>query len=285
MKKRADFMLPVHPDPHPHLTVERGPSEEGVGWWVPQLKHTYLAKYIGGTSKAQVKFRQRMLIDPFCGPGRIQVKGESFTRDGGSLVAWHQSVASNCSFTGVLVGDLDRIRSHACEARLRAGGAPVQRFDGPALETVPRMVAAVPKGTLCLAYIDPYNLEFLSFSIIEQLAKLPYVDFAVHFSLMDLTRNVDMELDPARDRFASALPGWRDQVPVGTSKSSLPGWFFQHWCARITSLGFSVSKEMPLIEDGKGRALYRLVFFSRNPFPDKIWGDIAKSDNMSLFTE
>jgi three-Cys-motif partner protein len=283
MSNRTDFVLPVHPDSYPDLTVERGPSEEGVGWWVPQLKHTYLAKYIGGTRKAQVKFPRRVLIDPFCGPGRLQVKGESFTRDGGALVAWHQSVASQCSFTSVMVGDLSKLRAHACEARLRAAGAPVQRFDGAAIETVPRMVAAVSQGSLCLAYIDPYNLEHLSFSIIEKLAELPHVDFAVHFSLMDLTRNVDMELDPARDRFAGALPGWRDRVPSGTSKTSLAAWFFQDWCNKITGLGFSMSKEMPLIEDGRGRALYRLVFFSRNPFPDKIWGDIAKSETLPLF--
>ncbi|CAJ0783423.1 hypothetical protein R8510_05130 [Ralstonia chuxiongensis] len=33
-----------------------------------------------------------------------------------------------------------------------------------------------------------------------RLPKLPHVDFAIHFSLMDLTRNVDMELDSEWDR-------------------------------------------------------------------------------------
>jgi len=282
MIKRPPFVLPVHADPCAELPVERGPSNEGVGWWVPQVKHTYLAKYIDGTRKAQVKFPNRVLIDPFCGPGRVQVKGESFTRDGGALAAWHQSVASRCPFTRVLIGDLDSDRSHACEARLRAVGAPVQRFDGPAAETALQMADAVPRGALCLAYIDPYNLGYLSFSIIKRLAELPFIDFAVHFSLMDLTRNVDMELDPARDRFSGASPGWRGRLPTHTSKASLPGWFFEDWRAQITSLGFSVSQAMPLVEDGQGRALYRLAFFSRHAFPDKIWGDVAKSPNLSF---
>ncbi|MDP0971206.1 hypothetical protein Q6294_30150, partial [Klebsiella pneumoniae] len=65
------------------------------------------------------------------------------------------------------------------------------------------------------------------FSIIERLSKLQHVDFAIHFSLMDLTRNIDMELDPHRDRFDHALPGWRSRVPIDElSKTSLPGWFF-----------------------------------------------------------
>lgn len=282
MSKRPTFILPVHPDPCPDLVIERGPADTGVGSWVPQYKHTYLAKYISGTRKAQVKFAKRVLIDPFCGPGRIQVQGESFTRDGGAMVAWRQSVASECPFTSVLVGDLNPERALACEARLLATKAPVKCFEGPAAETSLRMVNAVPKGALCLAYIDPYNLAFLSFSIIERLAQLPYIDFAVHFSLMDLTRNVDMELDPARDRFNGANPGWRDRIPTNISKASLAAWFFDDWRNRISKLGFSVSQEMPLVPNDQGRPLYRLVFFSRHALPDRIWGDIAKSPNLSL---
>ena len=282
MGKRSTFVLPIHEDPCPDLVIERGPSNMGVGSWVPQFKHTYLAKYIGGTRKAQAKFPKRVLLDPFCGPGRIQVQGESITRDGGSMVAWHQSVASECPFTSVFVGDLDAERAKACEARLSSAGAPVRRFDGAAAETSLAMADAVPRGALCLAYIDPYNLEFLSFSIIERLAQLPHIDFAVHFSLLDLARNVDMELDPERDRFSGANPGWRERMPRNTSKSSLAAWFFDDWRGRIASLGFSVSQEMPLVPNDRGHPLYRLVFFSRHAFPDKIWGDIAKSPNLSL---
>ncbi|MDH0864880.1 three-Cys-motif partner protein TcmP [Mitsuaria sp. GD03876] len=282
MSKRPVFTLPVHADPCPQLIIERGPTGVGVGSWVPQFKHTYLAKYIDGTRKAQVKFPRRVLIDPFCGPGRIQVHGEAFTRDGGTMVAWRQSVQSRCPFTDILIGDLDDDRSRACEARLRAVQAPVTRFDGPATETAIRMAAAVPRGALCLAYIDPHNLEFLSFSIIERLALLPHVDFAVHFSLMDLSRNVDMELDPERDRFNGANPGWRDRCPKNASKASLAAWFFNDWRDRIARLGFSVSEEMPLVPNEQGRPLYRLVFFSRHALPERIWGDIARSPNLAF---
>jgi hypothetical protein len=244
MNKRTSFILPRHPDPCPGMPVERGPADEGVGWWVPEIKHTCLAKYIDGTRKAQTKFPRRVLIDPFCGPGRVQIKGEQDTRDGGAIVAWRQSVASGS-------------------------------------ETVPLMVRQVPRGALCLAYLDPYNLQYLSFPLIEQLSRLKCVDFAVHFSLMDLTRNVDMELDPKRDRFAEAAPDWRLNMPNGLSKASLKDWFFDYWCGKIRGLGMTISDVMPLIES-EGRAIYRLVFFSRNPFPERIWNDVAKSPNLSL---
>ena len=280
----TDKSVALPQDPCPDLPIERGPHGRGVGKWVPDDKHFYLTRYLDATREARKKFKQRVLIDPFCGPGRIQVEGESFTRDGGSMTAYRQALASDAPFTRLLVGDIEGDRARANELRLAAIGASVQSFTGPAVQTVDSMISAVPFGALALAYVDPYNLEYLSFSIIERLAKLQYVDFAVHFSLMDLTRNIDMELNPKRDRFDHALPGWRGAVPTSAlSKSSLPAWFFDAWCRAIEGLGFKVSGQMPLITDGKGRSIYRLVFFSRHSLPDRIWGDIARSRNLDLF--
>lgn len=280
----ADKSDDVYPDPHPEQPIELGPRGQGVGRWVPDEKHRYLNQYLYATRKAQSKFKERVLIDPFCGPGRIQVVGESFTRNGGSVAAYHQSVNSGAPFTRVLVGDIEGERVRANQLRLSAVGATVQGFVGPADETVDAMIKAVPFGALALAYIDPYNLENLSFSIIKRLAKLQYVDFAIHFSLMDLTRNIDMELNPLRDRFDHALPGWRARVPADElSKSSLPGWFFNAWCNEMRKLGFKISRQMPQITDGKGRTIYRMVFLSRHELPDRIWGDIARSRNLNLF--
>lgn len=284
MRLNADKLNHEFHDSHPEQPIELGPHGRGVGRWVPDEKHLYLTQYFHATRKAQAKFKQRVLIDPFCGPGRIQVIGESFTRDGGSVAVYRQSVTSGAPFTRVLIGDIDAERVQANQLRLTAVGATVQSFVGPATETIDAMIKAVPFGALVLAYIDPYNLEHLSFSIIECLSKLQHVDFAIHFSLMDLTRNIDMELDPLRDRFDHALPGWRSRVPTDElSKASLPGWFFSAWCDAVRDLGFKVSGQMPHITDGKGRTIYRMVFLSRHELPDRIWGDIARSRNLNLF--
>lgn len=281
--KKVPFKLPVTDDPCPDLYVERGQNGEGVGKWVPEQKHTLLAKMIGGTRGARAKWSNRILIDPFCGPGRIQVKGEAFTRDGGTLVAWRQASDHQVAFTKVLIGDLDEVRVKACEARLKALGAPVESFVGSAVDTVKQMQNRIPGRSLCLAYIDPYNLEYLSFSIIEELAKLKSVDFAVHFSTMDMIRNVDMELDPSRARFDDPAPGWRAALGSDKlSKGQLPQAFFAYWKGLVEKCGFSVSKEMPLVTNDQHRPIYRLVFFSRHSFPNEIWEDIAKSPNLEF---
>lgn len=43
----------VLPDPYPELPVERGPHGRGVGRWVVDEKHRYLARYLDATREAQ----------------------------------------------------------------------------------------------------------------------------------------------------------------------------------------------------------------------------------------
>jgi three-Cys-motif partner protein len=200
------------------------------------------------------------------------------------MVAWRQSKNDGTPFTKVLVGDLNPERLQACERRLYALGAPVQAFTGPASETARHMARAVPERALSLAYIDPYNLEYLSFDIIETLGRLPHIDFLVHFSTMDLQRNVDMELADARARFDDAAPGWRTKLNVkALSKTELRQAFFSYWMSLVGELGFTFSQEKPLVRGDRNEPLYRLVSFSRHAFPNNIWDDVAKGKNMELF--
>lgn len=264
-------------DPCPDLCIERGDDDKGVGRWVPEQKHERLTKYLDGTRAAAKKWPQRVFVDPFCGPGRIRVSGETRTRDGGAVIAWRQSALRGAPFTQMLVGDKSAERAQACEARLVALGAPVQSYAGAALDTVPLMMEAIPRrNTLVTVYIDPYNLEYLSFDIIRQLAQHPNVDFAVHFSVMDLIRNVKSAYQ-ANPRFDDAAPGWRNAIDMTKiSNEAAQRAFFDYWMQLVLGLGFTFSNEMPLIRNDAKHGIYRLAFFSRHPFPNKIWGDVAK---------
>lgn len=277
--KKADST--VYPDPCPTLVVERGPNNNGVGSWVPAQKHRLLCEYLYATRNAWKKWPSHVFIDPFAGPGRIQVEGENSTRDGGVVLAW-RTLADTAPFTNMLVGDIDPERAAACEQRLKAIGAPTLSFVGPATATVKLMAAAIPPRSLCMAFIDPYNLEFLSFSVIEELAKLK-VDLAINFSTMDLERNAELEFDPERARFDGTAPGWRQDLKVlSASKQNVALAFFGYWCGLVRALGFEHSKEMPLVHNDQGRAIYRMVFFARDKLPNRIWSDIARGPNRSF---
>jgi three-Cys-motif partner protein len=269
------------PDPLPNLLIEDGKNHKGVGPWVPEVKHTLLAKYIDAAHAAAAsKWKGWVLIDPFCGPGRIKVKGEDFTRDGGSVIAWRQSVASGTPFAKVLIGDKDPARVKACIGRLEAHAAPVTGFAGPAVETVPQMVAQVPPGHLCLAYIDPYNLEYLDFEMIKELSKLR-VDFIVHFSDMDCHRNADMEMDPKRARFDQTMPGWRNALS-DRSRGTLVVAAMNYWMQLVQGLDFKFAEQMPLVKNDSAATMYRLVFFARHDLPKRLWNDVARGGEPEL---
>jgi three-Cys-motif partner protein len=273
------------PDPRPELIVERGPNDNGVGTWVPFEKHRYLYQYLDATRFAWEQFENRVFIDPFAGPGRIQVGGEAGTKEGGAVRAW-RALEKDAPFTQMLVGDLVAQRADACASRLRAIGAPATPFVGPAVDTIKTMVSQVSARSLAMAYIDPYNLELLSFSIIEDLAKLKKVDLAINFCTMDLQRNVELEFDPKRARFDDTAPGWRRYPAVlNASRPNVKLEFFKYWCGLVRDLGFRHSKEMPLIRNKAQHPIYRLVFFSRHAFPDRIWNDIARGPTGDLFDE
>jgi len=278
------FKLAHHPDPHPELAVERGRAGEGVGIWVPNEKHTYLAKYVEATYAARKQYGRRVLVDLFCGPGRIQVKGETITRHGGALISWlHSRVHESADFTDIFIGDLDAERAHACAKRLEAFGAPVTAFPGAAEVVVEEVMQVIPKRSLTLVYLDPYNLQYLSFEIIRRLAEIPRVDFAIHFSTMDLRRNVLMEFNPERARFDQAAPGWRDHIdPVTFVRGDADAAFFDYWCSLVEGLGFKISNRMPLVRDDANRPLYHLVFFSRHELPNRIWSEVAQGANREL---
>lgn len=283
MASKSHFSSGPHADPRPDLLVDRNPDGKGVGPWVPRDKHRLLTEYLHGTRHAWKAWPQRVLIDPFCGPGRISVAGESITRDGGSVAAWRELQAAGSSFTQIFVGDLDPEKVSACAARLGALGASVRAFVGPAQQTVPQMVAAVPRGALCLAYVDPYCLNLLDFQMLRQLSMLQ-VDLAIHFSTMDLQRNIALDVSEDRGMFEPVAPGWQSVVPSRSlGVKQLRHAFFDYWLQQLMSLGFTHSKSMPFILNTQGAAMYRLVFLARHDLPLKVWTDVARDPTRDMF--
>lgn len=285
MATKSFFSRGVQPDPRPDLLVDENPDGEGVGQWVPKDKHRLLTDYLHGTRGAWKDWSRRVLIDPFCGPGRIRVRAESFTRDGGSVAAWREMHNDGTPFTKVLVGDLDPVKARACATRLQALGADARAFVGPAIETVPDMVAAVPSGALCMAYIDPYCLTLLDFEMLRTLASLR-VDLAVHFSTMDLQRNVIINLADDRDKFEKVAPGWRTSFdPKTTGVANIRHAFFDYWRGLLEGLGYRYSREMPWIYNTQGSAMYRLVFLARHDMPLRVWRDVARPKVRDMFAD
>jgi len=207
-------------------------------------------------------------IELFSGPGRSLIRGTKRIIDGSPLVAFKAAEAS-VPFTEMHFNDFDAQKSSAVDARIRAlGGAPICYSD-PADVAVDKMVAAANPSGLHFAFLDPYNLEGLSFDIIRKLSKLK-VDMLIHVSVQDLQRNLD-DYSKQGGVFDTFAPGWKAHVNPSQAINSFRAALMKYWMGEIRKLGTMPAKGVELIVGSKGQRLYWLVFVSAHDHGRKLW--------------
>jgi three-Cys-motif partner protein len=155
-----------------------GLGADVVGPWASE-KHERLRKYIDSYRSARAMFLPpkgtggAAYIDLFSGPGRSQVEGTGRFIDGSPLVAYKAAQSSGTRFSELHFNDLDKENVDALRQRIAKLGGTANFFNETAEAAVDRMIYALNPAGLHFAFLDPYNLENLPFSIIEKLARLP----------------------------------------------------------------------------------------------------------------
>jgi three-Cys-motif partner protein len=187
-----------------------------VGPWARE-KHLRLSRYVDLAKGARAKFAPprgtggASYIELFSGPGRSLVEGTSEYVDGSPLVAYRAAHASGVRFSEIHLNDIDGEKAAALDARIRSAGGAAVVHNGPAAVVIDSVIDAINPAGLHFAFLDPYNLEYLSFDIIEKLSRFRHMDMLVHVSVQDLQRNLDRYSVQGGvfDKFA---PGWRTKV-------------------------------------------------------------------------
>jgi three-Cys-motif partner protein len=180
------------------------------------------------------------------------------------------------------LSDLDKRNSDALAQRIKGLGGAASNYSGSADVIVDRVVLAINHG-LHLAFLDPFGLGQLPFSIIERMLKVQRMDMIIHVSLQDLQRNLDDYSsigDPTLDNFA---PGWREAINPRQAIAPLRAALVEHWLDRIRSLGTNPATGIPLIVGEKNQRLYWLVFLSSNPLGQKLWNDVQNLTGQGSF--
>lgn len=176
----------------------------------------------------------------------------------------------------MLIADADEQYLRAAETRLRTRGAPARAFDGPAHAVVDSVIADLHRRGLHFAFLDPYNLGSLPFSVIRKLASIQRMDLLIHVSAMGLERDLHnyIRLDGPGDLDAFA-PGWRDHVNTSSRKDIVRQQIFEYWRSLIKQLGTKSSDCIEVVENSKSSSLYWLVFVSRHELAHKLWQAVA----------
>lgn len=260
--------MPPKFDPADGLVIDE------VGPWASE-KHERLRKYITASRGARAKFLPpantggASFVELFSGPGRSLIRDTGRIVDGSPLVACKAATASGARFSEFHFADIEQANSVALAARMAALGHSPKTYVGPAEATVDQVVANLNPYGLHFAFLDPYNLEELPFSIIEKLAKMRRMDMLIHVSVQDLQRNLD-RYSQAGDVLDKFMPGWRDHVDIRQAIAPLRAALLDYWLKQITALGTDPAKG-ELVTGGGGQRLYWLVFVSANDLGQKLW--------------
>ena len=247
---------------------------ENVGLWA-KTKHNFLCRYIEMSQATRKKYvgpgkPGAVYIDPFCGPGRVLVRTSEYA-EGSCVAAWNASVRGGVPFTKILIADLDEERLQYAEDRLKRLNAPVVAFRGSAKDTIMPMLRQADNYGLHFAFIDPYNLGSLDFSIFEQLSKFRRMDIMVHLSKMDLQRNLDRNIAQKLDAFDKFAPGWRDAISLEQAQKGIRTEIIDHWRSLLATLGTEASPDMHLLTGEKEQHLYWLTLVAKHVLAHKFW--------------
>jgi three-Cys-motif partner protein len=249
-----------------------------VGPWAAE-KHERLRKYIDAYRGARAKFLPprgqggAAYIELYSGAGRSQIEGTDEFIDGSPFVALKAARRSKTGFSDLHFNDIDQQNIEALRKRIASLGGTAHYYSEPADTAVDRVIGILNPAGLHFAFLDPYNLENLPFSIIERLAKLPRMDMLIHVSIFDLQRNLRRYLDDGRTLDAF-MPGWRDRVDVRRRDEDVRAALLHHWLALIRALGTSPAEGIELVSATRGQRLYWLVFVSAHKLGQKLWNDI-----------
>jgi three-Cys-motif partner protein len=270
-------------------TGEDGLPRTIVGEWTRE-KHERLVKYVDITRAVRRKWRswgrETTYIELFCGPGQSRIKRTRRPIEGSPIRTTRTAKQGGVPYTSVYLADFDETFVDAVIKRMPKDAGKVHPYVGRAETTVDQIVKDLdPKG-LHFAFLDPYKLDPLPFSIIEKLAKLKRMDMLIHVSIQDFQRNLRrymrQEGGPL-DRFA---PGWRKVVNRSDSERNIRIAIFKHWLGLIRKLDMDHSKgsEIEKVVGRKRQPLYWLVLVARHRLPHKFWNEIRSvSDQGELF--
>jgi three-Cys-motif partner protein len=250
-----------------------------VGSWAVD-KYERLRKYVHAAGPARAKYvpplgkASASYIELYSGAGRSLIRDTDQVIDGSALVAYKAARTSAARFTDLHLSDLEQRNSDAATQRIKALGGAASKYFGPADKVVDDVIDGINPYGLHLAFLDPFGLGQLPFSIIERMLKIRRMDMIVHVSLSDLQRNLDdysRVRDPTLDNFA---PGWRDAIDVRQAIAPLRAALIEYWLALIRSLGSHPATGIPLIVGEQNQRLYWLVFLSSDPLGHKLWNDV-----------
>jgi three-Cys-motif partner protein len=146
---------------------------------------------------------------------------------------------------------------------------------GPAEVTVRRIIDRLNPYGLHFAFIDPFNLQDLPFSVLETLSRLKRIDLLIHISAQDLQRNLESYIRLGDERLERFAPGWREAIDIRQTQQRMRAALLAYWASKMEAVGLGPAQRAELVSGKtKNQRLYWLVFASHSDFAISLWDKI-----------
>lgn len=262
-----------------------------VGEW--SLKKYRLLAYYAGmfASSMKNKWDCRVYLDLFAGAGRARIKDSKRIIYTSSFLALRVS----SPFDKYIFCDTDESKLDALKQRANRDfptrNVAYQKGDCNILakqirDSIPQASAQYKVLTFC--FVDPYSMESLCFSTIEEIA-IKYVDFFVLIpAYMDARRNLKEYLKPRNEIVEGFLgmPEWREVWNEVKGPSINFGSFIANqFGIKMQSLDYIYNglQDTELVQlPEKNVSLYRLAFFSRDSLGYNFWQQARRNTEPQL---
>ncbi len=234
-----------------------------VGHWVVRKTH-FIDRYVDIFTKAmKVKWKHRVYVELFAGPGRsFDRKTQQFS-DGSALRAL------KANFTDYVFVDIDKRATDALEQRIGqiGHGKTVHVITKDCNRAVDEILACIPRGALTLAFVDPTNWQ-VSFDTISRLTTGRPMDLIVTFHYGSMKRVQD---PVSLSRFFGTKK-WKDGYG--------PAYWYQLYNQQLEPFGYlrDCHRQSETVRNSKNVPMYGLVLFTKKQLGLDFWNKARAVD-------
>lgn len=234
-----------------------------VGPWVVRKTH-FVDRYVGiFTNAMKAKWKRRVYIELFAGPGRSFNKKTREFMDGSALRALR------AGFTDYIFVDVDKRATDALQQRVDQiqHGKTVWVINNDCNAAVDDVLKHIPRGALTLAFIDPTNWQ-VTFDTVKRLTSGNRMDLIVTFHYGSMKR-VETQNPIGLTRFFGT-PKWRN----GRGAE----YWYRLYNEQLQGLGYlsDCYTDSETVKNTKHVPMYGLVFFTKNKLGREFW-NIARA--------
>jgi spore photoproduct lyase len=254
-----------------------------VGLWSKD-KYFYLKRYLEIFTTSMRKQWELCYIDLFAGCGKCRIRENAEEIDGSALI----SLSIKYPFKKYIFAELEQNTVDILYSRTKT--LPYQDrisiIQGDCNEKIEEIINEIPKGSLCLAVIDPTGLH-IKFDTLKKLTQNRRIDLVITFPEgMDIKRNLSKYIRQS----SSILDGfigdadWRQLFPKDKKglaeltsvkiEHSLIG-YYRNSLNKIEYKEIKSGDEILIRSSQKNLPLYYLLFASKHPLGHKFWEKIS----------